>query len=152
MRCRSSAPGLKHAAAGVGQAGPDGAGESGWRARFERVEAPSRFVDERPELRVAVPPEVDEARVVPGRLVAVSAALVDVRLAQVGGRTQRDLGHRPVAERGEPLQCFVVAAEGTRAADVVRLIREVSDRVAGRTGIQLEPEVRVLGDLDLAPR
>jgi UDP-N-acetylmuramate dehydrogenase len=47
---------------------------------------------------------------------------------------------------------FVIAAEGTRAADVVTLIREVSDRVAGRTGIRLEPEVHVLGDLDLAPR
>lgn len=47
---------------------------------------------------------------------------------------------------------FVVAAEGTRAADVVTLIREVSDRVAGRTGVRLEPEVHVLGDLDLAPR
>lgn len=47
---------------------------------------------------------------------------------------------------------FVIAAEGTRAADVVTLIREVSDRVAGRTGVRLEPEVHVLGDLDLAPR
>ena len=47
---------------------------------------------------------------------------------------------------------FVVAAEGTRAADVVTLIREVSDRVASRNGIQLEPEVQVVGDLDLAPR
>jgi UDP-N-acetylmuramate dehydrogenase len=47
---------------------------------------------------------------------------------------------------------FVVAAEGTRAADVVTLIREVSDRVASRTGIQLEPEVHLVGDLDLAPR
>lgn len=47
---------------------------------------------------------------------------------------------------------FVIAAEGTRAADVVTLIREVSDRVAGRTGVRLEPEVHLLGDLDLAPR
>jgi UDP-N-acetylmuramate dehydrogenase len=47
---------------------------------------------------------------------------------------------------------FVIAAEGSRAADVVTLIREVSDRVAGRTGVRLEPEVHVLGDLDLAPR
>ena len=47
---------------------------------------------------------------------------------------------------------FVVAAEGARAADVVTLIREVSDRVMTRTGIQLEPEVHLVGDLDLAPR
>jgi UDP-N-acetylmuramate dehydrogenase len=47
---------------------------------------------------------------------------------------------------------FVVAVPGTRATDVVTLIREVSDRVASRTGIQLEPEVHLVGDLDLAPR
>lgn len=47
---------------------------------------------------------------------------------------------------------FVVAAEGTRAADVVTLIREVSDIVADRTGVRLEPEVHLVGDLDLASR
>ena len=47
---------------------------------------------------------------------------------------------------------FVVAAEGTRAADVVKLIREVTERVMGQTGIQLETEVHLVGDLDLAPR
>jgi UDP-N-acetylmuramate dehydrogenase len=47
---------------------------------------------------------------------------------------------------------FVVAKEGTRAADVVTLIREVTDRVMSRTGIQLEPEVHLVGELDLAPR
>ena len=47
---------------------------------------------------------------------------------------------------------FVVAAEGARAADVVMLIREVGDRVMERTGIQLEPEVHLIGDFDLAPR
>ena len=47
---------------------------------------------------------------------------------------------------------FVVAAEGTRAADVVTLIREVSDIVADRTGVRLEPEVHLVGDLDLAAR
>ncbi|HJU57843.1 MAG TPA: UDP-N-acetylmuramate dehydrogenase [Actinomycetota bacterium] len=47
---------------------------------------------------------------------------------------------------------FVVAADGTRAADVVALIREVKGRVEDRTGIQLEPEVHLVGDLDLAAR
>jgi UDP-N-acetylmuramate dehydrogenase len=47
---------------------------------------------------------------------------------------------------------FVVAAAGARAADVVALIREVTDRVMTRTGIQLEPEVHLVGDLDLAAR
>ncbi len=47
---------------------------------------------------------------------------------------------------------FVVAAEGTRAADVVTLIQEITDRVMSRTAIRLEPEVHLVGDLDLAPR
>jgi UDP-N-acetylmuramate dehydrogenase len=47
---------------------------------------------------------------------------------------------------------FVVAAEGTRATDVVALIREVTRRVVDRTGIHLEPEVHLVGDLDLATR
>ena len=47
---------------------------------------------------------------------------------------------------------FIVAAEGARATDVVTLIRTVQDLVANRTGIYLEPEVHVVGDLDLARR
>jgi UDP-N-acetylmuramate dehydrogenase len=47
---------------------------------------------------------------------------------------------------------FVVTAAGTRAVDVISLIRAVADRVMSRTGIQLEPEVHLIGDLDLAAR
>jgi UDP-N-acetylmuramate dehydrogenase len=47
---------------------------------------------------------------------------------------------------------FVVASEGARAADVVSLIATVQDLVAARTGVLLEPEVHLVGDLDLAAR
>jgi UDP-N-acetylmuramate dehydrogenase len=47
---------------------------------------------------------------------------------------------------------FVVTSEGARAADVVSLIATVQDLVAARTGVLLEPEVHLVGDLDLAAR
>jgi UDP-N-acetylmuramate dehydrogenase len=47
---------------------------------------------------------------------------------------------------------FIVASKGARASDVVDLIRAVRDRVFARSGVWLEPEVHVVGDLDLASR
>jgi UDP-N-acetylmuramate dehydrogenase len=47
---------------------------------------------------------------------------------------------------------FIVASAGATAADVLSLIREVQDLVAQRSGVRLEPEVHLLGDLDLASR
>jgi UDP-N-acetylmuramate dehydrogenase len=47
---------------------------------------------------------------------------------------------------------FIVAAPGARASDVVELIRAVRDRVLARSGVVLEPEVHLVGDLDLASR
>jgi UDP-N-acetylmuramate dehydrogenase len=47
---------------------------------------------------------------------------------------------------------FIVASDGATAADVLSLIREVQDLVAQRSGVRLEPEVHLLGDLDLASR
>ena len=47
---------------------------------------------------------------------------------------------------------FIVAGEGACATDVVTLIRRVQDLVEARFGIHLEPEVRFVGDFDLAPR
>ncbi len=47
---------------------------------------------------------------------------------------------------------FIVAAPGTRAADVAALIRAVQDLVAARTGVHLEPEVHLVGHFDLVPR
>ncbi|HET7928111.1 MAG TPA: UDP-N-acetylenolpyruvoylglucosamine reductase, partial [Actinomycetota bacterium] len=47
---------------------------------------------------------------------------------------------------------FIVVADGANAADVVTLIALIQDRVAERSGVRLEPEVRIIGDLDLATR
>jgi UDP-N-acetylmuramate dehydrogenase len=47
---------------------------------------------------------------------------------------------------------FIVTSPGTRAADVVTLIRQVQQRVNERYGITLEPEVRLVGTFDLAIR
>jgi UDP-N-acetylmuramate dehydrogenase len=47
---------------------------------------------------------------------------------------------------------FVVAAPGATAVDVLAVIRHVQDVVAVRTGIRLEPEVHLVGDLDHATR
>jgi UDP-N-acetylmuramate dehydrogenase len=47
---------------------------------------------------------------------------------------------------------FIVAADGATATDVVTLIGEIRDLVAERSGVRLEPEVRIVGDLDLATR
>ena len=47
---------------------------------------------------------------------------------------------------------FVVAGPGATADDVLSLIRHVQETVAARTGIRLEPEVHLVGDLDPAAR
>lgn len=47
---------------------------------------------------------------------------------------------------------FIVASEGASAADVVELIRSVQELVEASSGIRLEPEVHLVGDLDHAPR
>ncbi len=46
---------------------------------------------------------------------------------------------------------FIVTRPGATAADVLRLMREVQERVAERYGVRLEPEVRYVGgELDVA--
>jgi UDP-N-acetylmuramate dehydrogenase len=47
---------------------------------------------------------------------------------------------------------FVVAGPGATANDVLSLIHRVQETVAARTGIRLEPEVHLVGDLDRAAR
>ncbi len=47
---------------------------------------------------------------------------------------------------------FIVVADGATAADVVTLIAAIQDLVAERSGVRLEPEVRIIGNLDLATR
>jgi UDP-N-acetylmuramate dehydrogenase len=45
----------------------------------------------------------------------------------------------------------IVARPGTRATDVVALIRSVQERVADRYDVRLEPEVHLVGSFDVAP-
>jgi UDP-N-acetylmuramate dehydrogenase len=47
---------------------------------------------------------------------------------------------------------FIVTSEGARAADVLELIRSVQELVFARSGVRLEPEVHLVGDLDPATR
>ena len=47
---------------------------------------------------------------------------------------------------------FIVTTDDARAADVLELIRAVQHLVESRTGVRLEPEVHLLGDLDPARR
>jgi UDP-N-acetylmuramate dehydrogenase len=47
---------------------------------------------------------------------------------------------------------FVIAGPGASAAGVLSLIRHVQETVAAQTGIRLEPEVHLVGDLDHVPR
>jgi UDP-N-acetylmuramate dehydrogenase len=47
---------------------------------------------------------------------------------------------------------FIVAAEGTKASDVVQLIAKIQDLVHARSGIRLDPEVHLVGHFDFAPR
>jgi len=46
---------------------------------------------------------------------------------------------------------FIVAAEGTKASDVVELIAKIQDLVHARSGIHLDPEVHLVGHFDFAP-
>ena len=46
---------------------------------------------------------------------------------------------------------FIVTSPGARAVDVLELIRQVQELVIARTGIRLEPEVHLVGDLTPAP-
>jgi UDP-N-acetylmuramate dehydrogenase len=47
---------------------------------------------------------------------------------------------------------FIVAGTGATATDVLELIQAVRERVLAQSGVLLEPEVHLVGDLDLAIR
>jgi UDP-N-acetylmuramate dehydrogenase len=47
---------------------------------------------------------------------------------------------------------FIVAGTGATATDVLELIQAVRERVLAHSGVLLEPEVHLVGDLDLAIR
>ena len=71
------------------------------------------------------------------------------RLIEQAGAKGRSVGLASVSRKHAN---FIVASEGATAADVLNLVREVQDLVAERSGVRLEPEVHLLGDLDLATR
>lgn len=71
------------------------------------------------------------------------------RLIEEAGGKGRGVGMASVSTKHAN---FIVASDGATATDVVTLIAEVQDLVAERSGVRLEPEVRIIGDLDLATR
>jgi UDP-N-acetylmuramate dehydrogenase len=62
----------------------------------------------------------------------------------VGGKGMRAGGAAVSAKHAN----FIVAAPGTRAVDVLALIERLHDLVRDRAGIELEPEVRLIGSFD----
>ncbi len=72
------------------------------------------------------------------------------------GRLIDEAGAKGLAVDGASISTkhanFIVTTEGARAADVLELIRAVQELVAARSGVRLEPEVHLVGDLDLASR
>jgi UDP-N-acetylmuramate dehydrogenase len=68
-----------------------------------------------------------------------AARLIDV----AGGKGMRVGGATVSAKHAN----FIVASPGTRAADVLTLIGRLRDLVRERTGTDLEPEVRLIGDV-----
>ena len=73
-----------------------------------------------------------------------AARLIDA----AGGKGLR-VGGAAVSEKHAN---FIVTSAGATARDVLELIRSVQELVAARSGIRLEPEVHLVGDLDPAPR
>ncbi|MFB3737790.1 MAG: UDP-N-acetylmuramate dehydrogenase [Candidatus Velamenicoccus archaeovorus] len=71
------------------------------------------------------------------------------RLIEAAGGKELSVGGARVSGKHAN---FIVTSDGTRAADVVRLIRAVQDLVAARSGVHLEPEVHLVGHFDLVLR
>jgi UDP-N-acetylmuramate dehydrogenase len=71
------------------------------------------------------------------------------RLIEQAGGKGLAVGGASVSEKHAN---FIVTTAGTSAADVVALVRMVQELVSARSGIRLEPEVHLVGDLDLAAR
>ena len=71
------------------------------------------------------------------------------RLIEEAGAKGRRVGLASVSTKHAN---FIVAADGATATDVVTLIGEIRDLVAEHSGVRLEPEVRIIGNLDLATR
>jgi UDP-N-acetylmuramate dehydrogenase len=71
------------------------------------------------------------------------------RLIEEAGGKGRRVGPASVSTKHAN---FIVASEGATASDILTLIREVQGLVEERSSVLLEPEVHLLGDLDLASR
>lgn len=71
------------------------------------------------------------------------------RLIEAAGGKGMRVGGASVSEKHAN---FIVAAPGTRAADVAALIGAVRELVASRFDVGLETEVHLVGDFDLASR
>ena len=71
------------------------------------------------------------------------------RLVQEAGGKDIRVGSAEVSAKHAN---FIVARPGSTAADVVAVIRRVQDAVQERSGILLEPEVRLVGAFEQAPR
>ena len=70
---------------------------------------------------------------------------VGARLVEAAGGKGMRVGGASVSTKHAN---FIVAAPGTRASDVLELIRTVVDLVEEHSGVSLEPEVHLVGDLD----
>jgi UDP-N-acetylmuramate dehydrogenase len=71
------------------------------------------------------------------------------RLIEEAGAKGRRVGSASISTKHAN---FIVASEGATASDVLTLVREVRGLVEDRSGVRLETEVHLLGDLDLASR
>lgn len=65
------------------------------------------------------------------------------RLIEYCGLKGRRIGGAQVSEKHAN---FIVNVGDATAADIEMMIREVQQIVAGKTGVQLQPEVRIIGD------
>ncbi|MGH7803892.1 MAG: UDP-N-acetylmuramate dehydrogenase [Candidatus Binatia bacterium] len=70
------------------------------------------------------------------------------RLLEEAGLKGRTVGGARVSDRHAN---FIVNAGGATAADVRALMREMADVVSARTGVALEPEIKLVGDFDHPP-
>jgi UDP-N-acetylmuramate dehydrogenase len=71
------------------------------------------------------------------------------RLVEEAGGKQMSVGGAAVSGKHAN---FIVAGPGTRAVDVLRLMTNVQEAVASRSGVHLEPEVHLVGQFELASR
>jgi UDP-N-acetylmuramate dehydrogenase len=67
------------------------------------------------------------------------------RLIDVSGGKRMRVGGATVSDRHAN---YILNTGGATAAEVVQLIAEVRARVRDRSGIDLEPEIKLIGEFD----